>query len=139
MTTSLQDLSHNGRLYTALPGTIKRTSLGFHVHHRRVVAELGIDLPDSGYINTADYVLDERVPGTLEAEGSAYGMDYIMRILRAAGSDTWEGLKGRQVLVLFEAGSVDGMGLPALGIASLDGSRVLIFREHADIWKAREF
>ena len=136
MTTSHLTLEHKGTAYTAIPGKIGRTNLGFHVHHRRVVAELGISLPDCGYINTADYVLDEKVPGNPEAEGSAYGMDYIMGILRAAGCDAWEHLIGSRVLVLF---ATEEFGQPALGLARADGANAFIFREHADHWKGREF
>lgn len=137
MTTPELPLTHNGTAYTAVPGRIERTFLGFHTNHLRMVA-VGISLPDSGYINTGDYVPDQNVPGEDSALGKAFSMDYVTHVLLAAGSDTWEGLKGSRVLVLFNAASIDGHGQPALGLARLDGSHVVIFQDLADSWKARE-
>lgn len=137
MTTSQMTLTHNGTTYDAVPGRINRTYLGFHEHHMRMVAELGIAF-ETSYINTGDYALDQRGPGTEPAVGTAFGMEYVMNILRAAGSDTWEGLNGCRIMVLFEAGS-DPWGRHAVGLARQDGSKhTFIFQDLADSWKARE-
>lgn len=136
MTTQATAIDHNGTTYTAVPGKIGRTYLGFHEHYR-MVAELGIELPGSGYINIGDYSLNQGGPGEAPSAGTAFGMDYVMHVLRAVGSDAWEDLKGSRILILFKADSEDGMGLPALGLARIDGTHVVVFSELSASWEGR--
>lgn len=131
MTTSTQTIIHNGTAYDAVPGTIARTRLGFHPHHLRTVAELGISLPGNGFANTGDYVLDQAVDGG-GSKGTAYGLDYILHILRAANASSWEELNGCELLVLFA--DADAWGRQALGLARTDGSHVFVFAEHSKHW-----
>lgn len=119
-------LNHNGTTYTAVPGTIIQTMLGFHGNHGALVT-LAISLPENDFFSTGDYVLDRRVPGAAPSVGTAFGMDYILHILRAANTELWENLEGCSVLVLFPADSSERFR--AYGLARTDGTHAFNFAE----------
>ena len=67
----------------------------------------------------------------LRREGHAYGMEFIIRTLRACGAGRWEDLPGRTIYVLKES---DAWGAPVLGIAPLptEPGEPFIFAELAE-------
>jgi hypothetical protein len=68
-------------------------------------------------------------------EGTAYGLDLIVQILRTVGVGSWEQLVGKHVIVLFKGRSL--LGGTSAGIASLVDDRVLILKDHAAAWSDR--
>lgn len=46
----------------------------------------------------------------LRREGTAYGMEFIARVLRATGAESWEKLKGTHVRVRADYGKVHAIG-----------------------------
>lgn len=129
-TTIETTLTRDGVRYHGEYATIEHTMLGFE-DHGMMTAQLG--LAGHGWGQAAGgYRLDEPAPGG-GTVGTAFGMDQVMQVLRVAGVSSWESLKGSQVLVL----RLDDTGGPILGLASTDGTRVLVFAEHAGAWADR--
>lgn len=127
-------LNHNGTTYAAVPGTITGTMLGFHGNHG-TLATLGISLPENDSFSTGDYILDQHRPGGGPTAGTAFGMDYILHILRAANTELWENLEGRSVLVLFKADGTERFR--AYGLARTDGTAAFNFAELSESWDER--
>lgn len=127
-------LNHNGTTYAAVPGTIIQTMLGFHGNHG-TLATLAISLPEDDFLSTGDYILDQRGPGGAHSVGTAFGMDYILHVLRAANTELWEGLEGRSVLVLFKAEGTERFR--AYGLARTDGTHAFNFAELSASWEDR--
>lgn len=125
-------VNHGGTTYFGEVATIKTTALGYK-GHGIFSAYLTCEWPGSG-IAVGGFSLDTP-DGTGGREGTGFGLDHVIRIMETVGVSQWEKLAGRQVIVLFpEAGT---WGSSAVGIASLTDDKVLIFREHADLWRAR--
>jgi hypothetical protein len=128
----------NGVEYTAHIATIKNTRLGYQ-DHGIMTAELDLRWTGAG-VWAPGYCLDQpdraedAEPGT--REGTAYGLDHVIRILEAVGVSKWEDLTGRKVFVLFPEGG--GWGSSAAGLANIDTGKAFIFKEHAEAWKVRE-
>jgi hypothetical protein len=129
-------VEHNGVTYNGKLGEVTSTSLGYE-DHGVLTAMLHLSLEGSSGIGVGGYVLDKNVDG--QREGTAYGLDHLIRILKTIGVDRWEHLKGQKLIVLFD-GEPGGStwGSRAVGIASLLKDDVLVFAEHADAWRARQ-
>ena len=81
-------------------------------------------------IGVGGYGMDSPNPTrSLSRIGTAYGMEWIMRVLRTVGVETWEKLPGSRVLVLFA--DSNHLGTTAAGIANIDSGNALIFKEMA--------
>lgn len=69
---------------------------------------------------TGAYALDEPIRGTdgefLRREVTAYGMQFIAAVMKAAGVDSWNKVKGRTVFVLRDS---DQWNAKIVGIAPL--------------------
>jgi hypothetical protein len=132
-------IEHNGTSYGGQIGTIRSTRFGYE-DHGILTADLTVEWPGGG-IGVGGYALDtpkKNADGEhVGREGTAFGLDHIVQIMRAVGVQKWEDLKGKQIMVLFEGASL--WGATAKGIASVtDENAVLIFKEHADVWKEGE-
>jgi hypothetical protein len=133
-------IEHNGKKLQGQIMTVESTSLTVE-DHGIVSAWLHCKAPSTG-IGVGGYCLDRPVKDEegkfLRREGTAYGLDHIMEILKTAGVYSWEKLPGTSIVVLFEhEGST--LGRSAVGFAHLtDTDKVLIFKEHADVWRERE-
>lgn len=128
-------LTHNGVEYPASIMKITGTMLGYEDHGiltSSVSCEGGVGgVSFGGYTyDQYDRVAEKRVVS------NGFGLDQIAQIMQVVGVSKWEALPGKQVAIL-EGGS-GGWGSRAVGIASLDGERVLIFKEHADKWLSQE-
>lgn len=131
-------ITHDGVTYTGHVATIKGTSLGYE-DHGILTAFLHCEWSGSG-IGVGGYCLDRHKdgPGFGSRQGTAYGLDHVMRLMETVGVNEWEQIKGRQVIVLFE-GTGSTLGMTAAGIAHItDEKRVLILKDHAAEWQGRE-
>lgn len=126
-------LTHNGITYNAVPGTIARTALGTHQGHASAL--LVVRLPDGILLDIGDYVLDWPRPDRSGTEGTAFGMDYLLHVMRAAGVPFWEEMIGRPLMVLFQAGKSDRRR--AYGLARADGTHAFVFAELSAAWEGR--
>lgn len=139
MNTRTITIEHNGREYLGQIMAIKSTRLGYEDHG---ILTAMLDLRDgSSGVGVGGYCLDtpvrdENDRSTGERRGTAYGLDHIAAIMRTVGVSTWEKLPGQHVIVLYEGAA--GWGGASVGIASLTGDRVLILKDHAEEWRARE-
>lgn len=131
-------IEHNGKTYGGQIGTIRSTRLGYQ-DHGILTADLNVEWAGGG-VSVGGFVLDkprDRDASDYTREGTAYGLDQIIRILETVGVERWEDLKGQQIIVLFEGKSV--WGSQAVGLAATtDDEKVLVLREHAEAWKAKE-
>jgi hypothetical protein len=134
MTRSIT-VEHNGTTYYGKVAKIKSTHLGTE-DHGILTAYLHVDgdgwgVGIGGYgLDSWDEVAKKRIP-------TAYGLDQLVQMFETVGAPSWEKLPGREVLVLFD--SPDSWGSTAKGIAHItDEKKVLILKDHAESWKARE-
>jgi hypothetical protein len=123
-------LDHEGATYAGHIARIASTHLGPEDHGIWTFF-LHVEWPGAG-VGIGGFGLD-----TYDGErriGTAYGMDMLMRVLETVGVARWEDIPGRNVIVLFEKNG-GYAGQRAVGLASIDGERVLILSEVADRWR----
>ena len=128
-------IEHNGQTYYGQVATIGSTTLGVE-DHGIVTAYLHCD-GDGWGIGVGGMCLDTPVKDEdgrfLRREGTGYGLDHIMQLVRTVGAESWEKCTGCEVIVLFERKGA--WGQTAKGIAHIrDEERVLILAEHAAQW-----
>jgi len=117
--------------YSGTIARIVRTSLGFN---DRGIFTASLEVADGAvHVDpTGGYVLDEPILGAKGADrrrrGTRVGHMVICEILRVAGVERWEDLKGRDLIVLYREDD-SGWGSRALGIAALDGETVLVMED----------
>lgn len=135
-------VEHGGKTYGGQVGTIGSTSFGTE-DHGIVTAMLHVKF-DGGGIGVGGFCLDTAVQDEagkfLRREGTAFGLDHLMALMHTVGVDRWEQMPGRQAIVLFDDGGRGSyLGSTSVGIAHItDEKRVLILREHAQLWLDRE-
>lgn len=118
-----------GRTFRGEVATIESTMLGYEDH-----GILGLASSTMGQ-SAGSYFLDDRLSPNHdngpEPHGSAAGIDYIQRVLRVVGADSWEQLRGMRVIALRtqEFGVIDGL-------ANVDDDRTFVFQDWADEWSA---
>ncbi|WNM74457.1 hypothetical protein SEA_BEARBQ_55 [Gordonia phage BearBQ] len=125
-------VEHNGSTYYGEVYKIGRTAFGYE-DHGILTAYLHCSGGGGRRIGVGGYSLD----GQPETSGgdrtpSAYGMDWIVQVMKTVGVESWEELPGQRVLVLFD--QPIGLGQVARGIANIDSGEALIFTEHARKW-----
>lgn len=123
----------SGVLCNARPATILSARLGEAKHPGRIALTMEIRFSDDTR-STGEVFLDTvPLPGTA-SEGTAFGMDCIIHVLRAAKAASWLGVHGAQVTALQPS---KGRTLRVIGLAGTDGSDAFLFQELADDWTAR--
>jgi hypothetical protein len=98
---------------------VEETMLGVE-DHGILTATLHVTYGGSGQ-GIGGYALDNPDPDMGDSAdtrriGTAYGMEWIARCIRACGVDRWERIKGRTIIVLFES---ERFGARPIGIAPL--------------------
>lgn len=132
-------IEHDGTTYTATVMVIKKTSFGYE-DHGILTGYLHCQGASTG-VGVGGYCLDEPNQVTHDRLGTAYGLDWIIRVLKTVGVERWEDLPGKRVYVLFEGGdgrAISGWGSTSAGIANIDTGDVFIMREHAEAWREGE-
>jgi hypothetical protein len=119
-------VEHDGISYNGYIATIDSTMLGFE-DHGILTAFLHLSWPGGG-IGVGGYSYDTFSKREDRRIGTGFGTDQIIRILQTVGVSTWEALKGRQVVVLFNGSA---WGSVAAGIAHISEDRVLILQDHS--------
>jgi hypothetical protein len=105
-------MSGTGRHYEI--AKITSTALGYE-DHGIFTCVLHVDYGGTSQ-GVGGYALDRYDEDKRVRVGSVYGMEFIARILRAAGVERWEQLKGRTIFVVREH---KGWGAKVLGICNL--------------------
>ena len=111
---------------------VDSTFLGIE-DHGLFIAMLTVTYGGGEFQGIGTHALDSYDAEKKKRIGTAYGADYIKRILQVCGVDQWEKLKGRTIYVLKEDGTT-GLGWggdKVLGIASLptEGYYEFIFED----------
>jgi len=125
----------DGTTYMLQLGTIERTTLGYE-DHGIFMAWLMLEFDGSAQ-GAGGYVLDNPVGErgvNSRREGTAYGMDHIIQLLKVVGVEEWEALKGKHIYAIRE----ESYG-PIVGLAHFKKptSTYFFFKEHANAWKDR--
>jgi len=137
-------LTHEGKEYVGQKAKIERTVLGYE-DHGIFTWYLEFAGPSWGILtggypieyrgDASDATIIEPYKGD-EAVGTAYGMDLIRQIVRTCGVDSWEAVKGKTVIALFEPGR-EHSG-PVAGFTDLDARRVFIIQDHFEWARGEE-
>lgn len=94
---------------------VERTTLGYE-DHGILTCFLHLSYGTGGAQGAGGYALDE-YDKTLERRvGTAYGCEFLIRLMRACGVDEWSKLKGRTVYAVRDG---DGFGATVIGIEPL--------------------
>lgn len=128
-------LQHNGKEYRGKIGTIYATNLGYLRGDNHLTANLEIRGDWGGVVMGGGYILEHTTQDDQQM-GSAYGLDFIMNILKVTQARTWEDIRGKQVVLLYDklpGNSVLGLGVK--GIASLTSPNIFILEEHQEFWQ----
>lgn len=114
-------------------GKITKTHLGYE-GHGILTCGLQMDFGGAGQM-VGGYALDEPIKGhggiVEDRYGTAFGMEWIRRAMRAGGVESWEELPGRTLYVLR---SKESPGMKVLGLAPLptEPGETFIFQELSD-------
>lgn len=105
---------------------IESTSLGTE-DHGIFTAMLRVNYGGSSQ-SIGGYSLDEYDPDLKRRVGTAFGLEFIKRVLGVCGVTEWEKIKGRTIFVLRQS---EGFGAKVLGIASLptEGNETFLFQD----------
>lgn len=128
-------VEHNGKTYAGQIMQIESTHLGVE-DHGIVTAFLHCRTEGQG-IGVGGFGLDRpvKVDGKFShREGTGYGLDHIVQLVRTVGASSWEDCVGKHVIVLYEGYA--GPGGMSAGIAGVTNGRVMVLKEHADQWRA---
>ena len=134
-------LTSNGTVYRARRAVIASSHFGLSDHGGVMTIELSLSYLDGGSGTSVfgGYTLDAPRAGGGKRQATAYGMDFAMKVLDAAGVFSWEDVRGTACLALFAAADPQGdeddfWAMHPVGIAALEGDHILIGEEHAALW-----
>lgn len=107
---------------------IERTTLGYE-DHGIFTCVLHLNYGSSAQ-GAGTYALDAYDEDAKRRTGTAFGMEWIMRVMSACGVDEWSKVRGRTVLALFDE---DGLAAQVVGIKPLPTERgeAFMFKELA--------
>jgi hypothetical protein len=123
----------DGTPYLMIPALIEKTTLGYE-DHGIMLAWLHLDYTGSAQ-GAGGYVLDTYDEEQGHRVGSAYGLDWIIRVLKVVGVDEWESVPRHRIYALkttSDWGPIDG-----IASISKPDKNYLIFEEHAELWKEK--
>lgn len=127
-------ITYNGKEYVGHVATISRTTLG-EEDHGILTTYLMTEWSGGGQ-GFGGYALDEYDKELKKRIPTAYGLDFIVKVMWAVGVREWESLKGQKVIILHDAedryGSIKGLA----HITNEDC--VFIANEHWETWKDRK-
>ena len=106
---------------------IESTMLGYEDHSIFSIS-LHVRYGENTHQGVGGYALDEWDESVGHRVGTAYGHNFIIRVLKAVGASKWEDVKGRTIMVLFEK---DGWNELPIGIKNLptEPGETFIFSE----------
>jgi len=107
---------------------IEKTTLGFHDHYGIFTVNLQLHLGGALHQSAGGYSLDDYDKALDRRVGTAYGHEFIMRIINAVGVNTWEEIKGKTIIALYEN---DDWNSTVIGIKNLptEPGETFIFKE----------
>lgn len=131
MATRTIEITHKGVSYVGQVGRIESTYLGWE-DHGIVTAYLGVNLDDGSFRQVGGYCLANYNADTNEQEGTAFGLDHVMAIMKAINVRSWEEVKGKSITLLLED---SGWNSKVMGITGIhNDDNILIFEEHTQRW-----
>lgn len=108
---------------------ITNVTLGRHPHYRIMEMSVSIEYSGGGQ-SIGGYCLDSYNKETDRREGTAYGLDFIIRMLETVGVDSIDDMLGKSVRIRHE-----GWGGKALEIGNYLNDEWFNLNDHADLWK----
>lgn len=124
-------VQHNGTTYYGTVMRVKSTHLGGE-DHGIFTAYLHCEGRGTG-VGLGGRGMDSYDKETKKRVGTAYGLDLIAQMIRTVGVSAWEKIPGNDVIVLHKERSMLG-SIPA-GFADITAERVLIFEDHANLFR----
>lgn len=122
----------NKKDYIGKLTTIDRTKLGYE-DHGIFTAMLGCDMGGS-YVTAGGWGLDsprrDDNDDFIGRFGTAFGMQFIIELMKVFGVENWEGIKGRQIYTLFNID--DPYGSPQGFAHTRDSTKFFIFQDFFD-------
>lgn len=123
MTSSITVVvKHGGNEYSARHMTVKKTFLGYEDHG---ILTFNLDCEGDGYGQGVGGIALDGAPA--QAGGprtpQASGLALVTEVIKVLGADSWEGILGKQILIIS-----DNTGRSA-GIANPLTGKVLVFSE----------
>lgn len=97
---------------------IESTQLGTE-DHGVLTCWLHVSYGDGRHQGIGGYGLDEFDKATKHRVGTAYGCEFIKRVLLACGVESWEKLPGRTIFAIQDPSEWAGFGHRVVGIAPL--------------------
>lgn len=108
----------NGKTYVRAIGKIRETFLGFQDHG---ILTAWLTIEDGLYTQGTPAMMgfEEPKPGMdykdpKNRQGSAFGMEFVRRIIKAVGVEKWEDLMGRTIVILRDTSDRNIMGIENL-------------------------
>ncbi|TXH09967.1 MAG: hypothetical protein E6R04_06800 [Spirochaetes bacterium] len=117
----------DGTPYIAKFMTVQGTRLGNEDHG---ILTFLLDCKDDNgnAVGVGGYTLDAPVPGERHRAPTASGFALIIEVMRTVGADSWEDIRGKNILVLFENSRSVGIANPLTG-------KVLVFGKFLEGFK----
>lgn len=112
---------------------IESTRLGLE-DHGIFTAYIALDYGDGGHQSAGGFSLDDFDPEKKHRVGTAFGMEWIRRAMKACGVESWEQLEGRTVYALLDPRKPTGFGSKIIGLAPLptEPGEPFLFADLAD-------
>jgi len=127
-------IEYHGTTYDGVPAVIQETFLGLNDHG---IFDAWLHLAGQGWgQGFGGYALDQWDAGLNRRIGTGFGLDWVGEILRTLGVESWEKVKGQEVIALYSEG--DSWGGQIKGFAHTLEDRAMIVREFIDFWKERK-
>ena len=127
-TLTYATMEENGETYELVPAFIERTTLGFE-DHGVFTGVLHLDYGSSRQ-GAGMMILDSRESDEDSTRrGTAFGLDWIIRVIQVVGVDAWEELRGKQIYAMKSEryGYVEGIANIQMPV-----HRHLVFRNHSE-------
>jgi hypothetical protein len=130
---------YDGIDYSGEVMRITKTALGGSNDHGLFDASLSLSGDGTG-VSFGGYCLDARPAKDAEGNRSgerrptAYGMDFIVQIMKVCEVSIWEDLVGKTILTLWDSEGHWGQSIK--GIANLHGTKVFVPKLHYAQWQA---
>lgn len=122
------NLTIEGTEYVGTLVKIDKTTLGYEDHGIMTVY-LSVSWGGSG-TSVGGYALDQYDEDKKRRIGTAYGLEWVIQVLRVVGVSKWEDVQGKEVIMLHPSGTgYLKNGFEAVGILSKSSDEYILFKE----------
>ena len=121
------NLTIEGTEYVGTLVKIDKTTLGYEDHGTMTVY-LSVSWGSSG-TSLGGYAIDQYDEDKKRRIGTAYGLEWVIQVMRVVGARRWEDVQGKEVIMLHPAGTgYLKNGFEAVGILSKSSDEYVLFK-----------